>query len=714
MSFKLRDIFKSKVSENDRTVAKAAAPSPGSFVEAQELIQAGRLDAALLKIDEFLAEEPLHPEAWYKRGNVLKDLGRPEEAVGSYERAIELRPKYPAALCNRGVVLLRLGRTSNALEDFMRAVDADPGDAIAHFNCALLHEALGQGTAALESYGKTIQVAPTHVDAYINRGHLYEAQARWSEALADYDRALELRSDHAPTHFNRGKVLKELKRWRDAVASYDRAIAFDPTNTLALVHRGNVFVQLKEWSAALANYDQAVVLQPDAADIHYNRAVALEHLKRWGEAVTSLDTAIRIDPRHASAYSHRGIVLNELQQFDAALRDHDQAIVLRPERAEFHFERAVVLERLDRWEDAVKGYRQALALDSNYAGAYSNLGGALMMLKDIAAAISSYDRAIAADPDLAIAHYNRAFVKLLNAELLEGFANYEWRWKIGDPAFRPIGGDAAVPIWRGEQQLIGCSLLVVSEQGLGDTLQFCRYIRLLADKGATVTLEADDALVPLLIGVDGITEVVSDARTLKHFDFKCSLLSLPMAFRTTLDSIPAPQRYIDVDQENVSRWQARLGARSLPRIGIVWSGNPRMQPYDRHRSMPLAKLLEYLPREFEYFCLQKEIRETDRPLLTVSAFIKDYAADFVDTAALCECMDLIISVDTSLLHLAGALGKPTWALLPFISDWRWFLDRESSPWYPHAKLYRQSAIGDWDGVLTRIANDLRKRFSTSG
>jgi tetratricopeptide (TPR) repeat protein len=714
MEFKLRDLFKTKTGENDHAAAKLIKSSHMRIVEAQELIQQGRLQEALLMIDEFLAEERSHAEAWYKRGNVLKDLGRQEEAAESYNQAIELRPKYSAALCNRGVVLLRLERTSEALESFGQAVDADPSDTIAHFNYALVHEALGQGDAALEGYGKTIELAPEHADAHFNRGRLYEAQGRWSEALADYDRMLEIRSDHAPTHFNRGNVLKEFKRWHDALASYDRAITVDPNNTLALVHRGNVFVQLKEWDAALANYDRAIDLQPEAADFHFNRAVVLEQLKRWGEARASLNLALKIDPAHASAYAHRGNVFSELQQLDSALRDQDQAVALRPDRAEFHFNRAVVLERLGRWEDAANGYRRAVALDCNYAGAYSNLGGALMMLRDIPAAITSYERAIAADPELAMAHYNRAFVKLLSGELLDGFANYEWRWKTGDPAFREIGGDAAVPIWRGEQPLAARGVLVLTEQGLGDTLQFCRYISLLADRGARVTLEADHALVALLKGVDGVADVVSDARGLQIFDFKCSLLSLPLAFKTTLDSIPALERYIQVDEQNVSRWRLRLGPGSRSRIGIVWSGNPKMQPYDRYRSMPLSKLLEYLPLDYEYFCLQKEIRENDRALLAASKHIKDYSVDFLDTAALCECMDLIISVDTSLVHLAGALGRPTWVLLPFVPDWRWFLEGEDSPWYPSAKLYRQTAIGDWDPVLIRVAQDLRNRFSSSG
>jgi tetratricopeptide (TPR) repeat protein len=646
MAFKLRDLFKAKISEPEpepeREAAKAATPSSASFAEAQELIQAGRLEAALLKFDEFLVEEPLHSEAWYKRGNVLKDLARLEEAVASYARAIYLRPGYAAALCNRGVVSLRLGRTSHALEDFMRAVDADPHDTISLFNCALVYEALGQSTDAFESYGKTIALAPQHTGALINRGRLHEARGRWDEALADFERAL--------------------------------------------------------------------ALQPEAADIHFNRAAVLERLKRWSEAITSLDTALRIDPKHAGAYSLRGNLLMESQQIDAALRDHTQAIDLRPERADFHFHRAVVLERLGRWEEATDGYRQALALDGNYAAAHSNLGGVLMMRGDIAGAIGSYDRAIRADPELAIAHYNRALAKLLSGDLLDGFAGYEWRWKTGDPSFQQFGAYVDVPLWRGEQPLAGRSVLVVREQGFGDTLQFCRYIRLLADRGATVTFLAHDALVSLLKGVDGISEVVADASALTHFDFKCSLLSLPLAFRTTLDSIPAPKKYIHVDGQDVSRWQIRLGPHSRTRIGIAWSGSPKMQPYDQRRSMPLAKLLEYLPSEFEYFSLQKEIREDDMPPLASCEFIEHYAADFTDTAALCECMDLIISVDTSLVHLAGALGRPTWVLLPFMPDWRWLLDRDDSPWYPGAKLYRQAAVGDWDGVLRRVADDLRRRF----
>ena len=647
MASKLRDLFNAKTSENERAAAKAAAPAPARFVEALKLIQAGRLEAALLKIDEFLAEECLHAEAWYKRGNVLKDLGRPEEAGGSYQKAIDIRPGYAAALCNRGVVLLRLGRTSEALEDFLQAIEADPRDAISHFNCALLYEALGQRTAAAQSYGKTIELAPQHADALLHRGRLHGAQGRWDEAITDFDRAAEI--------------------------------------------------------------------QPEVADIHFESAVALERSRRWDEAITRLDTVLRLDSRHARAYSLRGNLLVELQQIDAALHDHTQAIALRPERAEFHFYRAVVLERLGRWGEAIDGYRQALALDRNYAAAHSNLGGVLMVRRDIAAAMVSYDRAIAADPDLAIAHYNRALAKLLSGDLPEGFAGYEWRWKTGDPAFRRFAEEVAVPIWLGEQPLAGRSVLVVHEQGFGDTLQFCRYIRLLADRGAGVTLLAHNSLASLLKGVDGITQVVSDTSNLTGFDFKCSLLSLPFAFKSTLQTIPCRVPYVRADRQKIERWQEMLGPRTRPRVGLAWSGNP-LHGNDRNRSVPLSRLVAHLPREFEYYCVQKDIRETERETLRSCPFINlcgPHLETFADAAALVQTLDLVVSVDTSLVHLAGALGMPTWVLLAFTPDWRWLLDRDDSPWYPSAKLYRQSAIGDWDGVLTRVADDLRKRFSSN-
>jgi len=252
--------------------------------------------------------------------------------------------------------------------------------------------------------------------------------------------------------------------------------------------------------------------------------------------------------------------------------------------------------------------------------------------------------------------------------------------------------------------------LLYSEQGLGDAMQFCRFATAVADRGATVILEVQAPLASLLASVNGVSRVIVEKSPLPEFDLRCPLLSLPLALKTTIDTIPAATPYLRSDAAKVAWWRTRLGDRGNPRIGLAWSGNPK-QGNDHNRSTRLADWIDHLPPEFEYFCLQKEIRPADEEILAANPWIsrlEDELHDFSDTAALCECLDLVISVCTSMAHLSGALGRPTWVLLPFNPDWRWLLDRGDSPWYPTAKLYRQQASGDWKGVFARVAADLRK------
>jgi hypothetical protein len=258
-------------------------------------------------------------------------------------------------------------------------------------------------------------------------------------------------------------------------------------------------------------------------------------------------------------------------------------------------------------------------------------------------------------------------------------------------------------------------LLLHSEAGLGDTLQFCRYATLAAAQGATVLLEVQPPLVSLLAGLEGVSQVLPSRGALPPFDYHCPLMSLPLAFNTTLDTIPVAPSYLRNDVAKVEHWRKRLGERTRPRIGLTWSGNAN-QPIEPRRRIPLADWLPHLPREFEYFCLQKELREADRAARDSSGLIvsfDDDLPDFAATAALSECMDLVISVDTSLAHLSGALGQRTWVLLSFVPDWRWLLDRADCPWYPGMKLYRQKTAGDWSPVFARVATDLRRAFPTS-
>jgi hypothetical protein len=267
------------------------------------------------------------------------------------------------------------------------------------------------------------------------------------------------------------------------------------------------------------------------------------------------------------------------------------------------------------------------------------------------------------------------------------------------------------PLWLGDESLAGKRLLLYSEGGLGDTIQFSRYAALCAAQGATVILEVQPPLSALLGNLEGVSRLISRGNALPPFDYHCPLMSLPLALKTTLDTIPAAAKYLHSDPAKVAQWHTLLGERSRPRIGLVWSGNPN-NPLDPRRSIRLADWVPHLPAQFQYFCLQKDVRAEDRATLDSSDLFSfdDDLLGFADTAALCNCMDLVISVDTSLLHLSGALGHRTWLLLPFTPDWRWLRDRSDTPWYPSVKLYRQKAAGDWNELFERVAADLRREF----
>ncbi|MFI5003245.1 MAG: glycosyltransferase family 9 protein, partial [Reyranellales bacterium] len=292
----------------------------------------------------------------------------------------------------------------------------------------------------------------------------------------------------------------------------------------------------------------------------------------------------------------------------------------------------------------------------------------------------------------------------------------EWRWKNADKLFMGAPRNFRQPLWLGQESLAGRRILIWSEQGLGDTLQFCRYLKLVAERGAEVIFEVQAPLLGLLATLDGVSRLVASGSALPEFDTHCPLMSLPLAFGTTLETVPASPAYIRSDADLVAFWRGRLGARTRPRIGLVWSGNKNYAA-DQMRSVRLADWALQLPREFQYFCLQKDIRDADRQALSAHPWIaglEEKFAGFTCTAALITQLDLVISVDTSITHLSAALGQRTWLLEGFTPDWRWLLGREDSPWYPTVRLYRQPQEGDWHSVFTRIAADLRREFGARG
>jgi hypothetical protein len=367
-------------------------------------------------------------------------------------------------------------------------------------------------------------------------------------------------------------------------------------------------------------------------------------------------------------------------------------------------------------QQALASYEQAIALKPAYAEAHSNRGNALSRLKLCDAAIASYDRAIALNPDYVEAQFNKSLLLLLIGRFEQGWPLYEWRKKKAIPVAARVYPQ---PLWLGGETLAGKTILLYEEQGLGDTIQFCRYAKLVAGFGAKVVLEVPPQLTALLAGIGDGVQVVESGAPLPAFDFQCPLLSLPLALGTTVSTIPADIPYLVADPAKSRFWKQKLGEKNQRQVGLVWSGGIRPnQPVsvNRRRNIPLARLAALRHPDIAFYSLQKgqpgeaELAELKRGNWDGPA-IADHSReinDFSDTAALMDNLDLIISVDTATAHLAGALGKPVWILNRFDTCWRWLLDRTDSPWYPTAKLYRQETDGDWDGVIRRVAADLKE------
>lgn len=431
-------------------------------------------------------------------------------------------------------------------------------------------------------------------------------------------------------------------------------------------------------------------------------------------AVILFRKAIDANPSFAAAYCNRGLAMYELGALDAALTDYAQAIAHNPGYAEAYFNRGNALMDEQRLDAALASYDQAIAIRPDYAEAHSNRGVVLNHLRQCDAALQSYDRAIAIKPDSIHARRNRSYTLLLQGDFERGWTDYEWRLKAFIDRRDEGLAEFSRRRWLGDTTLEGKRILLYSEQGLGDTIHFCRYVPAVANLGATIVLEVQDTLVTLLTQLPGVSHFVAKTSALPAFDYQCPLMSLPLAFKTNMDTIPSSVSYLHADAIKAARWRSKLGAQRMPRIGLVWSGS-RTHQNDRNRSIAAAEWIGNLPAGFQYIGLQNELRDEDRTTLKLNPNVMSFAhelSDFSETAALCDCMDLVISVDTSVAHLSAALGKPTWILLPFNCDWRWLLDRSDSPWYPTVRLYRQEKIGDWTAVFARIKEDLILSFGS--
>lgn len=572
----------------------------------------------------------------------LQQQGSVAEAALLYQRVLQVNPHHFDALHLLGVARQQEYRSEEAL----RLIDA------------------------------ALRIVPDSADALSNRGVALKTLRRFDEALASYDAALAINSEQMDALVNRMRMLVLLERHEHALDACVAVLERNPKHTDALRHRGQTFFKLGKFADALADYDQALALEPGDIDALNGRCVVLLALYRFEEALDSIDQALAINPADATALSNRGSALFRLKRFSEALRSCDAALALCPDHATALNNRGIVLAGLHRFDEALASYARALALE----------------------------------PDNAEIHYNYALVLLAHGDFRAGWREYEWRrkslrWKLRHYNFTQ-------PLWLGDAPVEGKTVLLQAEQGMGDSLQFIRYASLLARRGANVIVEVPRPLKKLIAEIPSI-KVVVRGEELPAFDLHSALMSMPLAFGTEVATIPAEVPYIPIPQTRVAKWRDRLGGHlgkhRVFRVGVAWEGSA-LHEDNRGRSIALDRFATLFSNPgIEFVSFQRDMALGDAATLQRFSNVVDLGeelTDFADSAAVVSLLDVVVTIDTALAHLAGAVGKPVWILLPFNPDFRWMLDRGDSPWYPTARLFRQSTLGDWNEPLDQVRRAL--------
>ncbi len=535
----------------------------------------------------------------------------------------------------------------------------------------------GRHAEALQHIMRAVALHPRAAEYYNSLVAVYISLKQIDPAIAAGRRAVELQPNLPEAAYNLGNALFEKKQFDAATESYRRAIALRPTYAQAFVGLGNALTENKRVDEAAAMYRRAVVLRPDMNDAHYNLGNALRMLEQNEAAVACYQRAIALKPDHLEAINNLACTLQQMGQLEAALDCLGQARAAHPNRARVHSNLANILAEAGRWDQAIAGYEQALAVQADFHEARFNMALALLMKGD-------FER---------------------------GWAEYESRWKC--EAFPSPLRYTQRPQWRGEP-LNGKRILLHAEQGFGDTIQFARYVPMVAARGGTVIFQVQTALQRLLQHTPGADRVVVDDLTSDEFDVQCPLWSLPLVFGTRLETIPPIGPGVFIDPLDQQKWKSRLAGIRQPdhrmNIGLIWSGSPNF-PHNYRRSTKLEKLapLAQVPG-VTFISLQKGPAAGQAKHPPAGMRLCDWTDelhDFADTAALMSELDLVISTDTGAAHLAGLIGKPTWMLLMFAPDFRWLRQREDSPWYPTVRLFRQPKAGDWETPLRRIVELLK-------
>jgi tetratricopeptide (TPR) repeat protein len=610
----------------------------------------------------------------------------------------------------------RSGQLAAAEQVYRSILSADPDNAEIHYLLGTVCHFQGKLDEAARNLLSSVGLKPDYAEAHNNLGVVMAIMGRRPEAIHHFSQYVRLRPGDPDAVNNLGNALREHGSLNEAIQMLSHALQLRPDFPNALHNLGLALHDLGNLPEAAARLREAVRLRPDFADAHNDLGLVLAKLKNWNEAIAEFQQLIRLRPDRADGYAHLGAALREIGRLEESAERLRHAVRLKPNDVNVRSSLGLTLQQLGHSSESEENLRIALALDPNHADSHNNLGITLSQMGRFPEAIEQYDMAIALKPDQAIYRRNRGLAWLTIGEFARGWDDYEYRWKC--PGFNER--EFPAPAWNGES-LKGKTILIYWEQGLGDTIQLVRYATLVKRLGANVLVQVQAPLVRLLSQVEGIDKIVSAGETVPKFDYHAALGSLPRIFRTTTETIPAEIPYLRAEQERVGYWGPQLSATPGFKIGIAWRGNPK-QLGDRFRSIPLVHFASLSRVEgVQLFSLQKdagteELRDLAEnvPIIDLARRLDLSGGAFLDTAAVMMNLDLVVTCDTSIGHLAGALGVPVWVALSASADWRWMESRENTPWYPTMRLFRQTTFGRWDDVFERIAAEVRRAMVGTG
>ena len=633
---------------------------------------AGDLRSAEQLYQQVLEEDPANVEASFFRGTACHALGRAQEAITSLAQAARLKPDFAEAHHHLGVVLAQNGKLDEAAVCCRHAVE----------------------------------LKPHYADAHIDLGTVLKSQGNLTEAAACYRRALELKPNDATAHNNLGVVLMQQQELTAAEACFRQAVGLKPDYADAHANLGNSLATQGILAEAVGCYRRALQLKPHDANVQKCLGAALTNQENLADAAACYRRALELTPNDPHAHNCLGAVLQKQGRYEEAVACCRRAVELKSDYAGAHNNLAAALVSQEKFALAAASCRQALKLRPDYAEACFNLAFSLRQQGMLAEAAASYRQATELKPDFVDAHNNYAATLFLMGRLVEAWPQYEWRWKCKG-VVRP---SLQQPHWTGSN-LAGGTILLHSEQGLGDALQFVRYAELVKQRVGTVIVECQPQLARLLASCPGVDAVLVRGEPWPKFDAWAALLSLPGIFETSLENIPAKVPYLWPDSLSVEQWKDELGHGTDFKIGIAWQGSPGYTG-DSSRSIPLARFAGIAKTPgVRLFSLQMGAGREQVAEIAGGWRITDLGdrlGDFHNTAAILRNLDLVITCDSAPAHLAGALGVPVWVALTFMPDWRWMLERSDSPWYPTMRLFRQTARGDWEGVFQNIQDELVK------